>query len=354
MQNNTLILFIVQQNSASIRYRTLHHQEQYAISSRFTNLYVSLITIALCVKNCTLYLHRVPLTSRTLPLVLAARLRRIPIIFDSDDLVWDSREREYNFLDTHYSPEVVAQILKGTRRMHAMMRLADAFVFSTPYLAARAALDFKQPRFVNENALSSEQVTLSSAAIRTHATPDGKIIIGYFSGQAKVHDEDFASIAPAIQHILDSYPHVQLRIYGGLVLPTALRSSQYASRIEKRAAVDWRELPAHIAQVDINIAPLVENPQRRSKSAVKYLEAAAVAVPTVAVDMEPYAIIRHGETGLLAGNIEQWQSALSTLIENTALRQRIGQAAREDVLANHTTAARAPQFARIIEQVTRR
>jgi rhamnosyltransferase len=40
--------------------------------------------------------------------------------------------------------------------------------------------------------------------------------------------------------------------------------------------------------VDINIAPLVDNPQRRSKSAIKYLEAAAVGVPTVAARLEPY------------------------------------------------------------------
>lgn len=45
--------------------------------------------------------------------------------------------------------------------------------------------------------------------------------------------------------------------------------SRYTAQIERVPFVDWRELPGLIAQVDINIAPLMDNPQRRSKSAVK-------------------------------------------------------------------------------------
>ena len=147
---------------ASTRYRIDHHIEQaqnVGVATRRGTPYILPLLPA-----SAFYLHRIPLTSRTLPLVLAAKLRRVPIVFDSDDLVWDPRERAYNFLDRHYSPQVVEQILKTTRRMHAMMRLADAFVFSTPYLAQRAALDFRQPGYVNANALSQEQVVLSEAA----------------------------------------------------------------------------------------------------------------------------------------------------------------------------------------------
>lgn len=76
-----------------------------------------------------------------------------------------------------------------------------------------------------------------------------------------------------------------------------------------------------------------------------------MAVPTIAVNMEPYALIRHGETGMLAHSAAQWQAALAALVEDATLRQRLGSAARADVLANHTTAARAPQFTQILEQM---
>ena len=348
--NNSLRVFSYNLG-APTRYRIDHHIEQaqyVGVATRRGALYTSLL-----LPTSAFYLHRVPLTSRTLLLVLAAKLRRVPIVFDSDDLVWDPRERAYNYLDRHYTPQVMEQILKTTRRMHVMMRLADAFVFSTPYLAQRAALDFRQPSYVNANALSQEQVALSQAARQSSVPHGSNVVIGYFSGQSKVHDEDMAMIGPALRDTLDRYQHVQLRIVGGLTLPPELAASSYRARIEQHAAVDWRALPAQIAQVDINIAPLVDNPQRRAKSAVKYLEAAAVGVPTIASQLDPYADIVHGETGLLARTSDEWRGSLSQLIEHTALRQRIGTAAHADTLAHHTTAARAPNFAAIIEQIVR-
>jgi glycosyltransferase involved in cell wall biosynthesis len=116
--------------------------------------------------------------------------------------------------------------------------------------------------------------------------------------------------------------------------------------------VEWHKLPRQIAQVDINIAPLVDNPQRRAKSPVKYLEAALVGVPTVASRLDPYQNdIADGTTGLLAATNEEWVDCLTRLKEGAGLRRRMGEAARDHVLAQHTTAVRAPNFAAIMSQV---
>jgi glycosyltransferase involved in cell wall biosynthesis len=104
--------------------------------------------------------------------------------------------------------------------------------------------------------------------------------------------------------------------------------------------------------VDINIAPLVDNPQRRAKSAVKYMEAALVGVPTIAARLDAYQTsIEQGVNGLLASTHAEWVDSLARLIQLPEIRQQIGEAARADVLANHTTAARAANFAAIITQV---
>lgn len=358
------ITFAAQMLGAPTRYRVDAQVEQ-ATEAGWATQKLHLATnfyTPLRFNHGVLYLHRLPLTSRTLPLVLQAKLRRVPIIFDTDDLVWDERERAYNFLDSHYPPDVVAKILRGTGRLRAMMRLADAFVFSTPFLAEQARLLFHQPMYVNMNALSHEQVALSTAAWQhnrrtmnaAQAIGTQHTTIGYFSGQARVHDEDVASVAPALTRILDRYQHARLRIVGGLELPRELSQPPYQNRIEQLPAVDWRALPQQIADVDINIAPLLDNPQRRSKSAVKYLEAAAVGVPTVASRLEPYAPIRHGVTGMLAWTADEWVASLSRLVESVDERQQIGAAARNDVLKNHTTSARSIAFAAILRQVARR
>jgi O-antigen biosynthesis protein len=298
-----------------------------------------------------LVFHRLPLGAATLPLALAARRARIPLLFDSDDLVWDPRERTYSYLDDHYDAATVRFLVGQTRRAYALMRLADAFVFSTPYLAERARRDFSQAAYDHPNALWRELVALSEAAYQDAPPPASRdaMVLGYFSGHAHVHDEDVASIGDALCATLDRFSHVRLHIYGHLELRGALAGDAYVARIERRPAVDWRQLPAEIARVDVNLAPLVDNPQRRGKSAIKFYEAGAVGVPTVAVRLDPYQRdIAHGETGFLAATTDEWRDALARLAASPTLRRGLGEAARRHVLASNTTDALAERYAALL------
>ena len=345
--------FVYTDLGAPTRYRVQHHIEQAQIAGHEAEaIPLDNLERLYDLTRCDLlYIHRLPLVSTTLPLLLAARLHRLPVLFDSDDLVWDPREREYNFLDAHYDARTVARLETQTRRTRLLMRLASAFVFSTNYLADRARQDFRHAAFVHPNALSRELVARSNEAYRRarERSPNTAVIIGYFSGQAHVHDEDMAEIAQALAAVLDQRPEARLRIYGGLTLRGPLAGPEYAARIERHPAVDWRELPEHIAQVDINIAPLVDNPQRRGKSAVKYYEAAAVGVPTVASRLNPYwDDIQHGGTGMLAGSHDEWVHMLTRLVGSPEMRRRLGDAARAQVLAKSTTDALAPRFAALV------
>lgn len=348
------VRFVYPDIGAPTRYRVYHQIEQ----ARLAGLQPEGVSINQPERlydlsgSDLLYLYRMPLAPRTASLLVAARLLGVPVVFDTDDLTWDEQERSYGFLDTHYQSEVVSRILRTARRTRALMRLVDAFIVTTPYLAGLAAQSFRQVAYVNANAVSQAMVELSEQAIANRQANQDRVIIGYFSGQAHIHDEDMATITPALCRVLERFPHVTLRICGELELRDALAGPAYAGQIERRAAVEWQALPQEIAQVSINIAPLVDNPQRRAKSAVKYLEAALCAVPTVAVRLEPYQdTVADGRTGLLAGNDEEWTEALTRLITDPALRTSLGNAAREHVLSRHTTTARAPFFASILAQV---
>jgi glycosyltransferase involved in cell wall biosynthesis len=348
--------FVYQPIGAATRYRVFHQIEQAhlaGLEARAAPLHdpAALFDLAGC---DLLYLHRVALAPPTLALCAAARLRRIPIVFDSDDLVWDMRERAYNHLDAHYPPAQVERILWAARRTRALMRWADAMVFSTPYLAGLAEQTFGRPTYVNPNAVSSAMLACSAAAytLRLARSPGATAAISYFCGQRHTHDEDFARVAPALCEVLERYPQARVYLYGELRLPEPLSAWPRAERVERRPVVDAAELPYHIAQADINIAPLVDNPQRRAKSAVKYLEAALVGVPTVATNLEPYRQdIADGQNGFLATETHEWAERLAQLIRDPALGRRMGDAARAHVLAEHTTAARAARFAAIVEQV---
>lgn len=348
--------FVYLHFGAATRYRVWHQIEQAQIAG-LTAEAVALHDAARLYDLSQidlLILYRLPLAPLTLPLVVAARLRRIPLVFDTDDLVWDEREREYNFLDRHHDPATIASLLRAARATRRLMHLADVLILSTPYLAALASADIRRPTFVSPNVLSREQVALSCAAFkeRQRHPPSGQSIIGYFCGHAHVHDEDIATIGAALRAVLEACPEAKLRFYGEVTLPPDLTEAPLNERIEQRPVVDWRDLPRHIAAVDVNIAPLVDNPQRRSKSAVKYLEAAAVGVPTVAVRLEPYRdAITEGVTGLLAATHDEWVTALVRLLRDPALRRRMGEAARADVLGRYTTEHQAARFAQIIEEI---
>lgn len=338
---------------AATRYRVGHQMEQVRLAGlSVSGMLLDDLGRFSALPACDLlYLYRIPLTSRTLPLLLQARLRRIPIVFDSDDLVWDVRERAYNFLDNHYSPQMVADILRAARRTNALMRWADAFVFSTPFLADYAARSFRQPAFVHQNALGEEQVATAERAFLQKQPHHNCVVIGYFCGTPRVHDEDLASITSALAIVLAHCPTARLRIYGEVALSPVLQRA-FADRIERRPAISWHELPEHIAAIDINIAPLIDNPQRRAKSAVKYLEAALLRVPTVASRLNPYQHdIVDGVTGLLADSEASWANALLRLVHDAMLRQQLGLAAYRTVVAKDTTAARAAAFGDLLEAI---
>ena len=80
----------------------------------------------------------------------------------------------------------------------------------------------------------------------------------------------------------------------------------------------------------------------------QFLEAALVGVPTVAADLEPYRMIRHGETGFLAANADDWYAGIMALAFDAAGRQE--EIARMLSGAEITSEARA-QADRLLEGV---
>lgn len=347
------LLFLHHELGAPTRYRVHNHVEQARLAGLEARAALVEAARPADVRAADLlYLHRLRLTRQTLPLLLAARLRRVPVAYDSDDLVWDARIRRYERLDAHHPPAAVRRLLAEARRARWLMALADAHVLSTPYLAARASETFRKPAHVHPNALSPELLALSAAARAGRPAPDDAVTIAYFSGTRHAHDDDLASVAGPLRAALDAHPRARLLLVGEVALPAPLAAHAGAGRVARRPPAPWRDLPALIAGADLNIAPLVDNPQRRAKSAVKYLEAAAVGVPTLAARLDPYmyAII-DGATGRLADGADAWARCLDELIRDGALRRSLGAAALRHVLDHHTAASRAPALRRTIEQI---
>lgn len=347
------VLFASGMDGAPLRYRVAHQAEQIALTGGSWMLVRDTDSrLTRHVQECDiLYLYKAGLTTQASEAVAEARARHLPVVYDTDDLNWDARLVDYCDLERHYSDAEVARFRRIFREAECLMQTVDCFIASTDYLAAALTAHFGIPAYVNANALSQEALALAEPIYRRRSTtpPRLHVTLGYFSGWPKAHEPDLAIALPAVRRALKDLPGARLRIVGHFerdALPTDLRD-----RIELAPFVPYERLFEEIGRVDINLAPLVDNPHRRAKSAVKFLEAALVGVPTVASDLEPYRLIDHGRTGMLAADEEGWYASIMTLATDPMRRCAMGDAARRYVLEHETTVARAPGFANLLRHL---
>lgn len=97
---------------------------------------------------------------------------------------------------------------------------------------------------------------------------------------------------------------------------------------------------AAVRNFDIGIMPIPDTPYERGREGYKIKQYMACGVPTVcsAVGMNN-ELVDHGVNGYLATTEEEWEKALSTLIEDASLRERFGRESRQYVERTYSVEA---------------
>lgn len=91
---------------------------------------------------------------------------------------------------------------------------------------------------------------------------------------------------------------------------------------------------AALAQSDIHLLPLADTPFNRAKSDLKFIESAAQGAVCLASPVVYGQSIRSDETGVIFNSPEELTTQLIDLVRNHQRRERIRQAAYEDVARN--------------------
>lgn len=105
---------------------------------------------------------------------------------------------------------------------------------------------------------------------------------------------------------------------------------------------------------DIGVMPLADTAYNRGKEGYKLKEYMAAGLPSVCSPVgHNREVIRHGVTGFFAANADAWVAYLLRLIDDVALRARMGAAARADAEARFSLAARAGSLAALLHAVAR-
>jgi glycosyltransferase involved in cell wall biosynthesis len=286
--------------------------------------------------------HRVVADTMTLRAMRIARAMGCMVLYDIDDLLFEG-EAEIHLAQIsagNTTQSVAGGYLKA-------IASSDLVTCSTTYLRDRIR-QFHPSVKIMRNGLSADFVETAQKTQRVARDPQ-PITLGYFSG-SKHHDHDFAIIQPALLRLLYTEPQARLLLVGKLNYDQAFLT--FGDRFEYRPFVPYKEFMAIPGEVDVNLAPLdVEDPFAQARSALKYIEAGAFGVPTVASPTQTYVeAIKHKENGLLSDK-DSWFDMLSLIFADMSLRHRLGQAARADVLENYGPNRRCAEWGRLMAGV---
>lgn len=277
-----------------------------------------------------LLLHRVGMDGLTARIVRYARSAGARLLYDTDDLTFDP------------GPGSAGQ----AERIRAAMLATDRAVLSTEFLRDRAAR-FHPDCVVMRNGLSRDFLRAADAHIAGAPPPADRVRLGYFSGSAH-HDPDFAIVEPALLRLMRDRANVDLVVGGKIRVSPAF--AEFGPRFRYEPFRPYAEYPTMLAGLDINLVPLdTRSDFANARSELKYIEAGAFAVPTVASPTPAYRqAIDPGRTGLLCAD-DAWHAALARLVDDAPLRRALGAAARDDVRRRYGPDARVREWHALVE-----
>ncbi|MCX5335481.1 glycosyltransferase family 4 protein [Streptomyces sp. NBC_00140] len=276
---------------------------------------------------------------------VAAMPNRPKLVFEVDDNLWDIDYRSAKAHEFFNEDGVVDNL-------NANIKTADAVTVTTEALA-----DLVRPLNPNVHIIPN----YLPGWVLEHERPrrDGHVVIGW--GGSNTHAMDLAEVGPQLRRYLDRAPaHVELHVMGepkppprrrGVIRPHTPWTEQYRLPEDRIRWTAWNaSVPDYWRAIDYDImlAPLRPHPFNRSKSNLRVLEAAMLGIPAIATDYGPYAdFVDHGVTGLLVKSDHDWGRHLRALVEDPAMRQEMGAAARAKA-ATWTIEGNADQWEKVL------
>ena len=277
------------------------------------------------------HMYVTPLGTSVFERVMRALARKL--VIDVEDNVLTGQR-----LDKASNPNWFVKLVKGRSKTRYLIRTADHVVTSSPSLndlclginAKRACTYISSSvdtdRFVPANDYSNER----------------PVTIGWTGTFSAVPFLDL--LRPVFQELARRRTY-KLRVIGNF---------DYDLPGVDLEVIRWtaeREV-ADLQGIDIGVYPLPIDDWVSGKSGLKAIQYMAFGLPCVASDVGTTPrIIRQGENGLLVASEESWLEALERLLDDPALRRRLGEQARRDAVEHYSTKAVAADYRGVLEAV---
>lgn len=345
------VLFVSGSFGAMERYRCATPREQLALVGIRTVLRrgAGPEIVSDAGRHDILLLHRIAYSPGVARIAEAAKRRGASVLFDVDDLIFDPGLMDRIDALQWMEPAEAALFRDSLERYRRTLALCDGAIVPTEPLA-EAVRALGIPAFLHRNAPSLDLLGLSEAARQKRKSDPSRVVLGYASG-SRTHNRDFLEASPALLELFAENPSVELHLIGYLDLGPEWEP--FLGRLKRLEYVPWRRLPSVLATFDVNLAPLEHgNPFCEAKSELKWVEAAAVSVPTIASPTAPYrGAIRHGSDGYLASTTGEWLAALRALAGDAGHRAAVGAAAKASLLERYHPSRMGRALAGILSDV---
>jgi len=249
---------------------------------------------------------------------------RVPVVYDFDDAF-------FHQYDAAPRP-LVRRALAG--KLEPLLRGAVACACGNAYLRDYA------DRFCDRTTILPTVVDTDAYRPAGHGD-DGPVTIGWIGTPST-----WRYLRPLLPLLADlaATRGIRVRVVGA-------GAAAFADRFPGLDLVDWREETeiAEVQRMDIGVMPLPDEAWARGKSGYKLVQYMACGLPVVASPVGVNAeIVAEGESGFLADTPGDWRRAILALLDDPALRRRMGEAGRARAQARYALSVQAPRMVTLL------
>jgi glycosyltransferase involved in cell wall biosynthesis len=259
-----------------------------------------------------------------------------PVIYDFDDAIFLLHTSEVNRRFGW---------LKFPQKTATICRLSSHVVVGNEWLAEYARQFNHQVTIIPTSIEIDRYRAFRKNGASDHNDNGRRVVIGWTgSSTSQTYLEWFAPVLDEFVRRRD----VELRVISDR--EPELRGVPYVWR-------PWRPETEveDVIHFDIGIMPMPDDKWSRGKCACKALQYMAAGKPVVCSAIGAnLELIRHGENGMLAATPEEWIQNLERLVDDPALRFRLGEAGRRTVEEKYSMRRCARMFAEVVRETLRR
>ncbi len=226
---------------------------------------------------------------------------------------------------------------KRVRLYVDIMKVCDGIICSTEFLAEQYS-KYSDNVYVCENGIDCSLYDNKKIHYQ-----DNRVVVGWSGGTG--HLQAMKSWFSEIISLMAYKDNVHFITCG------ANYAEQVAKMYPKRAlSIPWTTIenyPFILNSFDISVAPSHTSKYFKSKSDLRWLEAAASGVPVIANPIT-YKQIQDGVTGILAETPEEFEKKLLELVNDEELRREIGLQGKEYIQKHRDISVVKNQWSQIL------